>query len=80
MRKLTSVEKGGLCFGIILVVVGGWLTLFPRVSIGRIGANDWSTDKSYVLKISKKECRAYGILAVVGGLALCALAVYPLKR
>jgi hypothetical protein len=80
MRKLTSVEKGGLCSGIILVVVGGWLTLFPRESIGRIAANNKYTDSSYILKISKKECRAYGILAVVGGFAFCALAVYPLNK
>ena len=81
MRKLSTVEKSGLCLAAILVLGGAWLALCPKETVGRIAANDrLGSDRSYILKLSKQECRVYGLLTVGAGLAVGALAVYPLKR
>lgn len=80
MRKLSSVERGGLFLSFIVVLGGVWLALFPKEAVGSIPANESYRDVSYILKVSKRECRMYGVLAIGGGLALGALAVYPLKK
>ena len=81
MRKLSPTEWAGLCLAAVLVFGGAWLTLFPKEMVGRRASNNRiGGDTSYVIKLSKKECRVYGILSVVTGLSLGALAVYPLKE
>lgn len=80
MRKLSTVERSGLCLGIVLALAGGWLALFPRESVGHIDAKRYRKDTSNFLKLSKEECRGYGMLALGVGLGLGLLSVYPLKR
>ena len=81
MRKLSSVEWAGLCLAAVLVFGGAWLALFPEDRVGRRASNGLlGDDTSYVMKLSKEECRIYGVLSIIGGLGLGALAVYPLKR
>jgi hypothetical protein len=64
-----------------LLLGGGWLALFPSESVNRVAANDHEGgDHSYILSLSKKECRTLGFVTAAFGLALGAFAVFPLKR
>ena len=81
MRKLSSVERTGLCLGIAFVLIGGWLAVVPKeFSAGIPATNANYTEGAYRHDVTKLGCRIYGVLAVGMGLALGALAVYPWKK
>lgn len=55
--------------------------LFPIEFVARRSANDhFKSDRSFVQKVSKNECRVYGLVCLGTGILLGGLAIYPLKR
>ena len=81
MRKLNSIEKPVLVLAVLLTAVGFWAALFPNEFVGRYIANDHvPRDSSYIMTISKSDCRNYGILCLGAGVFLVGAVFYPWKK
>ena len=66
---------------VLLTAVGGWTMLFPHEFVAQRSFNDhFKSERSFVQKVSKNECRVYGLVCFGTGILLGGLAIYPLKR
>lgn len=53
-----------------MILIGGWMVLFPKQSVGSIPASERYRDRSYIQKMSKEACRVHGVIIILAGLTL----------
>jgi len=82
MRRLTQIEWVGLIVGVILIVGGVTLVVFPHTYVTYIQSKGGRgvVDVKVIQKIDKGGCRLYGLLTICGGFGIAVLSVYPLRR
>ena len=77
MRRFTSIELGGLFLAAFLFLGGLSCVLWPRAGVVVNFTNDViSWPGSIMEKVSATSSRIYGILAMLLGLGIAALAAY----
>jgi len=79
LRKLTFLERCFLIFGVIGVLTGLWLAIFPHELTDVMPAGR-SNDKAYLVHLGKGACRLVGIGLAVFGTSLGIVAMYPFRR
>ncbi len=80
MKNITSREFGGLVFAVILFLSGFVWLVWPQEGVVVRATNDFSGVPGGVAEVvSKKGSRIYGIISMVVGAGVGALAVYRPK-
>ena len=79
LRKLTFLERCFLIFGVICVLTGLWLAIFPHELTDVMPAGR-SNEEAYWVHLSKEAVRLVGIGLGLFGATLSIVAMYPFRR
>ena len=81
MKRFTPIEVAGVILGGVLFIGGLTCVIWPRAAVIIHPTNDWiGRPGSSVESVSTTGARMYGVLAMLLGVGIAALAVYRRKN